>query len=1075
MSDVYLWDTYEKVGREALERKDFSQAIESFRAAVAVAEKLQGEELRLVMSLRHLSSATAKAGQLSLAHDLLGRTEEIAVTRLGGTHSETVQVKRDLYELSRQLGHLDQAESYLVEVLGVVRAHGETEEFLEILELLAQLAGERERLDNAAILYREIAEARATLYGEDHPSVAQALLWLSTALSRSGQGEAAEAPLSRAFGLLEQQFAGDPKSLAQSLLAGAELMANGGRPAAALEHQKRALDLLTPILEEGHQTLWDTREMIASTLASLGRLEESIELLEYCLQNRQARDHRTGAMLKNLAGLYLTLQRVDHAENLYKQASELLHKTLGPEHPASLAAIEERIQLYHFTGRPQAALDLALTTIRPTEQRFGAGHPNTAQVYASTAVLAHAAKRWDTAYELMKAAEAIWESLTPRPLDVLSNCRLNMATCLVELGRHAEAALVLNKVQVSPGSQLEGVVRDLWARLESAATPAEDPPTAQRRSIKLSLDPPRTTTPQPETIGSGPRIWEASPPPPLTRPEPGTGRNWGSPPAPAEPPRAVMAEPTKPATAEPNPFDDIPVTEIDHEEVLEELRAAAAPVADLPAASPLAEAQGPSDAGIFPSDDDLFSNQEDPFIDSWPAHGMPELVEPSAHSMEVEEPRQEASEEPANVESESDPGDESEAPTSSDPLWTVAIPRVESEASIPPDLEPSPESLEKEIQQALEEIPLDADSEELGSPAPSVGADPPLAASVLEAAPASPLLIEDDEQPEPSPGGRETLESEEPEQPEEEVMEAPPISPLWDEPRDLPWDDTEPYPKRPTSEPTDDDNPLDPGREDTTDRSGLSGDAEEAPLEPLVPEDTSEPADEYDPEEGEDRRRSRRFNLGLNRFFDLALRNDKGELQVIRSFLVDLSGGGLRVNTERPLPLRETFELTLPAELLREEMRIPARVTWQRALFGATYIQGLEFQRISPEQKAHIEAILEESDLQEKGRQHYRLYRPFPIQVSHQELPDWVSSYASDLSLEGVGTRLESEIRAGQSVRLRLGLEFELPTVEVEATVAWSRYGSNGVSHGLRFDEVGPVEARTIRLYIDRCLELSPD
>ena len=913
MSDVTLWDTYEKVGREALERKDFSQAIESFRAAVAVAEKLPGEDLRVVMSLRHLSSATGKAGQLSLAHDLLGRTEEIAVTRLGDAHSETVQVKRDLYDLSRQLGHLEQAEGYLVEVLAAVRAHGETEEFLEILELLAQLAGERGRLDDAAELYQQIVEARSTLYGEDHPSVAQALLWWATALSRSGHGEAAEEPLSRAYGMLERQFAEDPKSLAQSLLAGAELMSSGGRPAAALEHQKRALDLLTPLLEEGHQSLWDTREMIASSLATLGRLEESIELLEYCLKNRQARDHRTGAILKNLAGLYLSLQRVDHAEGLYRQASELLHQTLGPEHPASLATLEERIQLYHFTGRPQEALDLALTTIRPTEQRYGAGHPSTAQVYASTAVLAHAARKWETAYELMKAAEAIWESLTPRPLDVLSNCRLNMATCLVEMGRNAEALLALNKVTPAPGSSQEGVVRDLWARLE-APTPGPEE-TGKRRSIKLDLPISNSVEPEPE-MGSGPRTWEADPTPPLAAPEPGTERNWGN--------LTPVAEDNSEAP-DSNPFEDIAFTDPDED-------------ADLSFASAPA----------------LTATEDEPLAS--------ELAEDIAVSVE---------------------------PDATETL-------VEPEA----------------VEQAFAETPA---------------------------------------------GEQASLES----------------SPLWEEPREHSWDEAETIPGLRAPEPAQDDETDGPGVSDAQPR--------ELPDQP-APQASDDSADDelatsidFDPQEGDDRRSSRRFNLGLNRFFDLSLRNEQGELQVIRSFLVDLSSGGLRVNTERPLPLKETFELTLPAELLKEEMRMPARVTWQRALFGASHIQGLEFQEVSDAQRTRIETILGEGDLQERGRQHYRLYRPFPIQISHHELPDWISSYASDLSLEGVGTRLETEIRTGQTVRIRLGLEFELPTVEVGATVAWSRYGSNGVSHGLRFEEVGPVEARTIRLYIDRCLELSPD
>jgi tetratricopeptide (TPR) repeat protein/c-di-GMP-binding flagellar brake protein YcgR len=1084
MSDVYLWDTYEKVGREAMERRDYAQAIEAFRSAVGVAEQLGGEELRLVMSLRHLSQATSKAGQLSLAYDLLGRTEEIAVTRLGETHSETVQIKRDLYDLSRQLGHLDRAEGYLVEVLGVVRAHGETEEFLEILELLAQLAGERERMDHAAQLYQEIVEARSTLYGADHPSVAQALLWLSTALSRNGQGEAAEAPLTQAFSLLEQQFADDPKNLAQSLLAGAELMISGGRPAAALEHQKRALDILSSVVEDGHESLWDTREMIASTLASLGRLEESVELLEFCLQHRNARDHRTAALVKNLAGLYLSLRKIERAEVLYREATELLHQTLGPEHPASLATLEERIQLYHFNGRPQEALELALTTIRPTEQRYGPGHPNTAQVYASTAVLAHAARRWDTAYELMKAAEAIWETLVPRPTDVLSNCRLNMATCLVELGRHAEAAMALNQVNVASGSPLEPVVRDLWARIEAgSAAPATEaaPATApqvpapdtgesgKRRSIKLSLggafagprkrepetapEPPSQPQPEPESYlppAVGRPIWA----PKEEEPQP-------------EPVDAVAdSAPAAGELEEVNPFDDITFTEVDPRLELVELQSQ---VSQWPLEQPAPVAGDPWHAA---QTTDAPAQQATPgdevprqaVVSTPPAEtagvtGAAEVVEKALHETSLETIRESVR--------------DSAHPVSEAVLWDD-LPRAGNQDTAPPAQPAFPQA------ELLELPQLPGQEPELPGQEPEFRAELEFTGEEMAAKePPTQESAPPAEQPEVT---AEEPPTEEPERPGQPLGVSDPAAKAAEMAEMA--EATNPVVATGLPVVSEGVAAATPVPDSATPDTELTAqDLSAAELPPYLPEIApdlpseelvAEDVREWVPGDTDERREHRRFNLGMNRFFDLSLINAKGELLVVRSFLVDLSAGGLRINTEQPLPMRETFQLTLPSELLRQELQLSARVTWQRALFGATYIQGVEFLDVTERQRAVLEAALG-GDLSESGRQHYRLYRPFPIQIAPSEEADWIHSYASDLSVEGVGTRLEDEISAGQQIRLRLGLEFELPAVEVAATVAWSRPGSNGVSHGLRFEEVGPVEARTIRLYIDRCLELSPD
>lgn len=719
MSDVYLWETYEKVGREALERRDIAQAVESFRAAVTLAESLAGETPRLVTSLRHLSQANAKGGQLSLAYDLLRKTDELAQERLGGGHPENVQIQRDLYDLSRQLGFLDQAEHHLAKVLETVRAQGETGEFLEILELLAALAGERERWSDAAELYQQLVEARTELHGESDPGVAQALLLLSTAQARQGQGDASEASLHKAFGLLEQQFAEEPLNLAQSLLAGAELLVSSGHLDRALEHQKRALDLLTQNEEEDHPGIWEAREAIGASLAGLGRLEEAIEVLEFCLRHhRGERDYRVGGLMKNLAGLYLATGKTERAEELYEQSATILSETLGPDHPATLATTEERIQLYHFTGRSEKALELALSTIRGTEQRYGAGHPNTAQVYVSTALLAHACQKWETAYQLMTAAIAIWETLTPIPQDLLTNGRLNLATLLVEMERFEEASALLEELRkTSSGPNLK-VIEGLFARLPS--------------------------------------------------------------------------------------------------------------------------------------------------------------TEPSAETLAPDSPSDELS---------------------------------------------------------LKE-------------------------------------------------------------------ESPPL--------------------------------------------------------------------------GVERRGFERFNLGLNRFFELQVTDEQGQRHTIQSFLVDLSAGGLRVNSAAPLPAEGSFSLTLPAELMGQELTFPSRVVWQRPLFGASFLQGIEFLETSSGQKTQIETVLGRDEFRGAGRQHYRLYRPFTIEIKDPQ-GDWTSTYASDLSLEGLGARLKDKLQPGAAVRLRLNLEFELPTVEVGATVAWSHGGENGVSHGLQFQALGPVEAKTIKLYIDRCLELSPD
>ena len=249
-------------------------------------------------------------------------------------------------------------------------------------------------------------------------------------------------------------------------------------------------------------------------------------------------------------------------------------------------------------------------------------------------------------------------------------------------------------------------------------------------------------------------------------------------------------------------------------------------------------------------------------------------------------------------------------------------------------------------------------------------------------------------------------------------------------------------------------------------------DSSEVPVVSSVPE-TNHP----DSPNFVERRAAPRRPLSFNQFFQVLVASETGSEDNLKSFLVDLGEGGIRINSESPFPTEYDLTITLPEDVLGETVTLECQVVWQKALYGASFIQGLAFQNLTESHKKLIEAKLNpENGLpRSASRQHFRLYRPFPIRLQADGHDEWVASYATDLSVNGIGTRLKAPLEQGDPIRLRLELEFELPTVEVEARVAWSKSGENGVSHGLQFAEVGPVEARTIKRYIDRCLEFLPD
>ena len=875
MSDVYLWETYDRLGREAIERRDLSQAAEAFRSAIAVAEDL-GSNDRLALSLRNLSAVMVDQGALNDSHDLLSRTLELCMESLGAQHSQTVETQRDLARVCRDLGFLDKAEGLLKIVLSEDSKTGSQEQITGTLDALARLSLDKQDFAAAATYFEQIVELKTRALGDESPEVAQYLLKLSTALYQCGESDKAQSSLNVALGILEKQYAGEPLHLAQSLLASAQLMVEASQLDPALIHQKRALDILADNLPPDHEKLWETRELIATTLAAKGMAEEAVELLEYCLRNRKdTPDHQMGALHKNLAGLYLTLGKNERAEELYTQAAEFLERSLGPDHPAVLATREERIQLYHFTGRPQEALDLALTTIRATENRFGPGHPNTAQVYASTALLAFNAQNWDTALELMRGAEKIWQSLRPKPEDVLANCRTNIATCLFHLERFNEAERILEQAEETAGASLRPVISNLRAQIQGRSKPQE--------------------------------------------------------------PEVEAVKEDKPIEAKSAIDEDFDLPDLDEflADVSEET---GSPAADLPDIEEL----------------DL------PDIVAEEIPGLEDSTEEAVARESLEE-------------------DQVSEAVAAEPQEPEATEAVFAEENL--EEEPASEAVAAEAQEPEATEAVSAEES-------------------LEEEPASEAVV---------------AEAQEPEATEALDPTAAPVSPK---------------------------EQLDPHSEGFVER-----------------------------------RKRPRQPLSLNKFFNLIINQSGGTVE-LKSFLVDLGMGGIRINTETPFPKEGPLTVTLPSELLGQEAEFTAEVVWQKPLYGSSYLQGLAFTELSETQEEMLKKRLdadENTSGRANSRQHFRLYRPFPIKLQAEGGDNWVSSYATDLSINGLGTRLGEALNRDDGVRVRLELEFELPTVEVQARVAWSREGENGVTHGLQFDAVGPVEAKTIKRYIDRCLAFLPD
>ena len=258
MSDVYLWESFDRLGREALERRDFTQAIEAFKSAVATAEELQAFD-RICLSLRNLAACFQDTGQLHDAWELLKQTLELAKSNLGDLHSQTVEAHRDLSHVCKELGFLDKSEYHLRIVLGRERQDGEKESAQHSLSALAQLAQARQNFSKATKYYQEILEIREELLGPEHPELAQALMWYSSACFQSknhGQGH-------RSYGAglcsyWKSNSQRSPCSWLRVYWPALNSWSSLKQLDIALAHQKRALDIYLKELGEEGEQIWSS-------------------------------------------------------------------------------------------------------------------------------------------------------------------------------------------------------------------------------------------------------------------------------------------------------------------------------------------------------------------------------------------------------------------------------------------------------------------------------------------------------------------------------------------------------------------------------------------------------------------------------------------------------------------------------------------------------------------------------------------------------------------------------------------------------------------------------------------------
>ena len=197
-----------------------------------------------------------------------------------------------------------------------------------------------------------------------------------------------------------------------------------------------------------------------------------------------ARPLTEARLRRSIGGSFLDLGKPEIAREQYEAARSIYRRLLGPDHPHTLASMNNLANSYAALGRHAEALKLHEETLALRKARLGPDHPDTLQGMNNLAVSYNTLGRQAEALKLNEETLALMKSkLGPDHPHTLGSMN-NLANALMAAGRTPEGLALLEKRSAS-------IPQDMHAFLTIAALRAwlgqgEEFAAVRRRALALA-------------------------------------------------------------------------------------------------------------------------------------------------------------------------------------------------------------------------------------------------------------------------------------------------------------------------------------------------------------------------------------------------------------------------------------------------------------------------------------------------------------------------------------------------------------------------------------------------------------
>lgn len=312
---------------------------------------------------------------------------------------------------------------------------GEPQLQAELYQTLGGLMQKLGKLDQAGALLNSALEQRQSLFGADHPAVAESLVALGVLRSVQANYEEAEALVRDGLSMSSRHLPPDHPAVAKATAALGRVLEDRGHYDQAIPVLEEAVRLQSrPGVPPGDLAVSLTELANSHFYSGNYELSESLNrrVLALDRQMHGERHPNVADDLINLGAIEFERGRYTDAERYYREALDILQSWHGKDHQETASALTILSRALIAQERMDEAAALLGDVLRIQERVYGEVHPRVASALNELGHVARRQRRFDDAEAHFRRMADIYRSVHDNRHHLIGIALSNLAGVIVD-------------------------------------------------------------------------------------------------------------------------------------------------------------------------------------------------------------------------------------------------------------------------------------------------------------------------------------------------------------------------------------------------------------------------------------------------------------------------------------------------------------------------------------------------------------------------------------------------------------------------------------------------------------------